>query len=98
VDGARYWCDTQASVTRTAQDHADRLREHPEEVWAELVSRLAKERSARGDFAAVHTFPDGSAAVPDTEEAKLVILHPWYPHAKDSVRRRRMGFRMARCA
>ncbi|MEV4655574.1 Swt1 family HEPN domain-containing protein [Micromonospora sp. NPDC049301] len=82
VDGARYWYDTQASVTRTAQDFADRLREHPEEVWAELVTRLSKERSNRGDFAAVHTCPEDSAAVPDTEEAKLVILHPQYSHSR----------------
>lgn len=84
VDGARYWYDTQASVTRTAQDFADRLREHPEEVWAELVLRLAKERSARGDFAAVHPCPDDSGAVPDTEEAKLVILHPRETHTRGS--------------
>ena len=82
VDGARYWYDTQASVTRTAQDYADRLREHPEEVWAQLVERLKKERSARGDFAAVHPCPDDSGDVPDTEEAKLVILHPQHTHAR----------------
>ncbi len=82
VDGARYWFDTQASVTRTAQDHADRLREHPEEVWAQLVGRLAKERSSRGDFAAVHPCPEDSGDVPDTEEAKLVVLHPRYTHAR----------------
>src|SRR5680860_1518391 len=91
VDGARYWYDTQASVTRTAQDHADRLREHPEEVWAELVRRLAAERNARGDFAAVQVCPEDTGAVPDTEEAKLVVLHPQHVHAKgneDSAARR----------
>jgi len=82
VDGARYWYDTQASVTRTAQDYADRLREHPEEVWAELVRRLAKERTHRGDFLAVHTCPEESSAVPDTEEVKLVLLHPQYAHSR----------------
>jgi predicted AAA+ superfamily ATPase len=91
VDGARYWYDTQASVTRTAQDYADRLREHPEEVWAELVRRLAAERSARGDFAAVHVCPEDTGAVPDTEEAKLVVLHPQYVYTRtngDSAARR----------
>src|SRR5690606_37727022 len=83
VDNARYWYDTQASVTRTAQDHADRLREHPEEVWAELVQRLAGERGTRGDFAAVHACPDDSGGVPDAEEAKLVILHPRHPHVRN---------------
>jgi predicted AAA+ superfamily ATPase len=91
VDGARYWYDTQASVTRTAQDYADRLREHPEEVWAELVRRLAVERTARGDFAAVQVCPEDSGAVPDTEEAKLVVLHPRHVHVRsndDSAARR----------
>lgn len=85
VDGARYWYDTQASVTRTAQDHAERLRQHPEEAWAEIVRRLAKERSFRGDFAAVHMCPDDSGAVPDSEEAKLVILHPQHIHARGNT-------------
>lgn len=85
VDSARYWYDTQASATRTAQDHAERLREHPEEVWAELVRRLTRERGrSRGDFAAVHACPDDSGAVPDTEEAKLVIAHPRHPHGRTS--------------
>jgi predicted AAA+ superfamily ATPase len=83
VDNARYWYDTQASVTRTAQDYADRLREHPEEVWEELVRRLGGERGTRGDFAAVHACPDDSGSVPDTEEAKLVILHPRHPHVRN---------------
>ena len=82
VDGTRYWYDTTASVTRTAQDHADRLREHPEEVWAEVVRRLAAERAVRGDFAAIHICPEDTGAVPDTEEAKLVILHPQHVHGK----------------
>lgn len=84
VDEARYWFDTQASVTRTAKDYADRLREHPEEVWTELVGRLAGERKTPGDFAAVHICPDDSGGVPDTEEAKLVILHPRHVHVRKS--------------
>ena len=84
VDGARYWYDTRASVTRTAQDLADRLREHPEEVWTQLCQRLSEQRRIRGDFAAVHTCPGDSGAVPDTEEAKLVILHPRYLHSRGS--------------
>ncbi len=38
VDGARYWYDTQASVSRTAKDYAERLQ--VEEVWAEIKQRL----------------------------------------------------------
>ena len=81
-DSARYWYDTTASVTRTAADLADRLREHPELVWAHLVERLAVERSARGDFAGVHVCPEDSGDVPDGEDARLVIVHPQYVHAR----------------
>jgi predicted AAA+ superfamily ATPase len=82
ADGARYWFDTAVTVNRTAQDHADRLREHPEEVWSELCRRLGAERTARGDFAAVHACPSDSSDVPDTEEAKLVIVHPQHTHSR----------------
>ena len=82
VDGARYWYDTAVTVNRTAQDIAERLREHPEEVWAEVVRRLGVERSARGDFATVQVCPEDTGAVPDTEEAKLVVLHPQHLHGR----------------
>jgi predicted AAA+ superfamily ATPase len=82
VDGARYWYDTAVTVNRTAQDIADRLREHPEEVWAHVVDVLGAERATRGDFAAVHVCPDETGAVPDTEEVKLVILHPQFLHTR----------------
>jgi predicted AAA+ superfamily ATPase len=82
VDGARYWYDTAVTVNRTAQDVAERLREHPEEVWSEVVRRLGAERGTRGDFATVQVCPEDSGAVPDTEEAKLVLLHPQYLHGR----------------
>ncbi|MDP9434771.1 MAG: Swt1 family HEPN domain-containing protein [Actinomycetota bacterium] len=82
VDGARYWYDTAVTVNRTAQDFAERLREHPEEVWAEVVRRLSVERSARGDFATLQVCPEDTGAVPDTEEAKLVVLHPQHLHGR----------------
>jgi len=80
VDGARYWFDTQASVTRTAKDYAERL--HQEDVWLEITNRLrVNELRVRGDFAAVHV-TDDSAEVPDTGDARLVILHPRVVHAR----------------
>ena len=41
-DGDRYWYDTQATIGRVARDYADRLRERPDEVWAEITRRLGK--------------------------------------------------------
>ena len=84
ADGHRYWFDTQASVTRTAADYADRLREKPEEVWVEIVSRLrATENRNRGAFMGVHIAPDSSADIPDEDSARLVILHPSLSHSKN---------------
>jgi predicted AAA+ superfamily ATPase len=85
ADGHRYWFDTQASVTRTAADYADRLRDRPEEVWAEIVSRLrASENRVRGAFTGVHIAPDSSADIPDEDSSRLVILHPSHSHSKNS--------------
>jgi predicted AAA+ superfamily ATPase len=85
ADGHRYWFDTQASVTRTAADYADRLRDKPEEVWLEIVSRLrANENRNRGAFSGVHIAPDTSADIPDEDSARLVILHPSHSHSKNS--------------
>jgi predicted AAA+ superfamily ATPase len=83
LDGTRYWYDTAVTVNRIAQDIAERLREHPEEVWAEVARRLSVERSTRGDFATVQVCPEDTGAVPDTEEAKLVVLHPQHLHGRN---------------
>lgn len=86
ADGHRYWFDTQASVTRTAADYADRLRERPEEVWLEIVSRLrSTESKNRGTFTGVHIAPDSSADIPDDDSARLVIMHPSNSHTKNSI-------------
>jgi len=85
ADGHRYWFDTQASVTRTAADYADRLRDKPDDVWLEIVSRLrANENRNRGAFSGVHIAPDTSADIPDEDSARLVILHPSHSHSKNA--------------
>jgi hypothetical protein len=92
AEGSRYWYDTQQSVTRTAADYADGLRDRPEEVWAEIVTRLrTTEQRIRGGFAGVHIAPDSTADIPDTEDVRLVVLHPAHAHNKgadDSAARR----------
>jgi predicted AAA+ superfamily ATPase len=80
-EASRYWYDTQASVSRTAKDYAESLRERPEDVWQEIVERLRrKEQARRGQFVAVHVAPDTSGDIPDVDQARLVILHPRYEH------------------
>ena len=82
-DGGRWWYDLQESVLRSARDHADRLRDRPEEVHAEIRRRLLlTEPKTPGDFVAIHAAPESSADIRDDPEARLVILHPLYPHAK----------------
>ena len=77
-----YWFDTQPSVTKTAKDYADRLREEPEVVWAEIVSRLQPERNTRGSFHGIHVAPESSGDIPDTENTRLIIVHPKYGYNK----------------
>ncbi|MCL1800470.1 MAG: DUF499 domain-containing protein [Promicromonosporaceae bacterium] len=72
-----YWFDTSPSVTKTANDYAERLREDPETVWNEIVRRLEAETGKRGDFARVHVASSSSSGeIPDLEEVRLVIAHP----------------------
>ncbi|WP_163540895.1 Swt1 family HEPN domain-containing protein [Occultella kanbiaonis] len=76
----KYWYDLQANITRRAKDQAERL--HPEDVWAEIARRLQVQSKTRGAFAGVHVGPEDSADIPDTDEARLVILHPRATHKK----------------
>jgi hypothetical protein len=74
----KYWYDLQPNITRTAKDQAERL--HKEDVWAEIVKRLQGQGRTRGDFAGVHVCPESNADIPDTDEARLVILPPKAAH------------------
>lgn len=77
-----YWFDTQPSVTKTANDYAERLREDVETVWNEITERLHSEERARGVFDRVHVAPASSADIPDLEDARLVIVHPRHSRRK----------------
>lgn len=76
----KYWYDLQPNITRTAKDQAERL--HKEDVWAEIVKRLQGQARTRGDFSGVHVCPETNADIPDTDEARLVILHPKVAHKR----------------
>ena len=77
-----YWFDTQPSVTKTANDYAERLREDVETVWDEITRRLHGEERARADFDRVHIAPTFSADIPDLEDTRLVIVHPRHSRRK----------------
>ncbi|NMO53435.1 ATP-binding protein [Actinoplanes sp. TBRC 11911] len=72
--GGKYWYDLQANISRRAKDQAERL--HPEDVWKEIAGRLKNQGKSHGAFAGVHICPEDTADIPDTDEARLVILHP----------------------
>lgn len=77
-----YWFDTQPSVTKTANDYAERLREDVETVWNEISRRLQREEKARSVFDRVHIAPSSSADIPDLEDTRLVIAHPRHARRK----------------
>lgn len=77
-----YWFDTQPSVTKTANDYAERLREDVETVWNEITRRLQGEERVRGVFDRVHIAPASTADIPDLEDTRLVIAHPRHARRK----------------
>jgi hypothetical protein len=79
----KYWYDLQANISRRAKDQADRL--HREDVWAEIIKRLSSQGRTRGDFAGVHICPEDTGDIPDTDEARLVILHPRTSHKRNTA-------------
>ena len=72
----RYWYDTQPNLHRTMEDRAGNL--ELEEVENEILRRLRQIRE-RGIFTGIHPCPT-SADVPDTSEARLVLLPPETVH------------------
>jgi predicted AAA+ superfamily ATPase len=77
VDGRRYWYSTQPTVTRLADERANRL--HESDVADEIQQRLRMQARTRGEFAKVHACAP-SADIPDEREARLVILGTEHPH------------------
>ncbi|MFD6107822.1 ATP-binding protein, partial [Nocardia salmonicida] len=76
----KYWYDVQPNISRAAKDQAERL--HKEDVWVEIVRRLQDQGRKRGDFVGVHVCPESNVDIPDTDEARLVILHPKVAHKR----------------
>ena len=93
-DGARYWYALQPTVNRLAQDRAEN-HFNDADVDDEIRRRLdVALKGDRGQFAAVHPCPRSPADVPDTDEARLVVLDPTAPH--DSKTKESEALRMAR--
>ncbi|WP_406311880.1 Swt1 family HEPN domain-containing protein [Streptosporangium sp. NBC_01639] len=80
-ESGSYRYNTAPSITKKAQDHAERLRNEPEVVWEELVKRL-KVQEATPSPIRLQAAPLDSNAVPDYEEVRLILLHPRYAHGQ----------------
>lgn len=81
---SRYRYSLQPSLSKTARDFAERLREDPETVYNEIVARLQPEGSQakRGEFRRVCVTPASNDGIPDVDEATLVIAHPRWAVSK----------------
>jgi len=98
-EGARYWYSTAPSIQKMAREHADRLKERPEETWVEILDRLrSREASVRGMFARVQVGPERSEEIPDEPAVRLVIMHPQYRHTRGDDTSSAMVFASAAAA
>lgn len=78
-EGERFWYDTQPSLNRKAAEKAESLT--PEDVWAEILTRLQVEKRQPGEFTKVEFALDGTTEIDEPDGARLVILHPRYTHS-----------------
>ncbi len=83
-DGTRFWYDTQATVTKLAEDRAEQLKREPDKVMQELEDRLRVDLAKTGDFKRIHPVPRSSADVPDDYDARLVVLSSEHPYSKEA--------------
>ena len=77
-DGTRYWYDTHATVTRTAEDRAQSMDDY--KVLEEAGKRLRAQQWDKGALGSVHFLPESSAEIPDEQSARVVVLGPEYTH------------------
>ena len=81
-DGNRYWYATQPTVTKLAKDRADQLKRNPDKIAKELDARLRSNLQSAGDFKRIHPLPQSRQDVPDSFDARLVVLGINHPYSK----------------
>jgi predicted AAA+ superfamily ATPase len=82
-DGPRFWYATQPTVTKLAEDRAERLNRDPDKVAKELDERLRADLRKTGDFSRVHSLPRSGVDVPDDLDARLVVLPAEFSYTKE---------------
>src|SRR5260370_36514382 len=73
-DGGRYWYDTQATVTKTAEDRANQYKRNPDAIEKELEKRLRADLRKQGEFDGIHPLPQSGQEVPDDMAARFIGL------------------------
>jgi predicted AAA+ superfamily ATPase len=81
-DDARYWFDTQPTVTKIVEDRAEQFTSNPDKATNELRKRL-NANCGSSEFAAIHKLPPTAGDIPDDIVTRLVILGPNEPYIKD---------------
>ena len=81
-DSARYWYDTQPTVTKLAEDRAEQLLRSRDRVAHEIATHTRAKLREAGDFSRVHPFPQSGQDVPDDLDARLVVLDPEHPYTR----------------
>jgi len=91
-DGTRYWYDTRATVTRTAEDRAQSMDDY--KVLAEASKRLRAQnrKEFQSVLGAVHFLPESSHEIPDEQSARVVVLGPDYTHKSNDKASEAMQF------
>lgn len=82
-DGPRFWYATQPTVTKLAEDRAERLNRDPDKVAKELDDRLRADLRKTGDFSRIHPLPRSGVDVPDDLDARLVVLPAELSYTKE---------------
>ena len=82
-DGPRFWYATQPTVTKLAEDRAERLNRDPDKVAKELDDRLRADLRKTGDFSRIHALPRSGVDVPDDLDARLVVLTAEHSYTKE---------------
>jgi predicted AAA+ superfamily ATPase len=82
-DGPRFWYATQPTVTKLAEDRAERLKRDPDKVAQELDERLRSDLRRTGDFSRIHPLPRSGSDVPDDLDTRLVVLSAEHPYSKE---------------
>ncbi len=82
-DGGRYWYDTQATVTKTAEDRANQYKRNPDAIEKELEKRLRADLRKQGEFERIHPLPQSGQDVPDDMDARLIVLDSDHAYTKD---------------